>query len=32
MTCEALGLDYEFKLVNLKNGEHLQPDFLKVVH
>ena len=31
MTCEALGLDYEFKLVNLAQGDQKKPDYLKVL-
>ena len=30
MTCEALGVEYETKVVDLMKGEHLTPDYLKV--
>ena len=30
MTCEVLGIEYEFVVVNLMEGEHLKPDYLKV--
>jgi glutathione S-transferase len=30
MTCEVLGLDYEFKIYNLMNGEHKTPEYLKL--
>ena len=30
MTCEALGLEYELITVNLMEGEHKKPEFLKV--
>ena len=28
MTAEVLGLEYEFKVVNLMEGEHMKPEFL----
>merc|ERR1711878_104332 len=28
MTAECLGLDYEFKVVDLMAGEHMKPEFL----
>ncbi|KAH8400723.1 hypothetical protein KR009_000524 [Drosophila setifemur] len=30
LTLNALGLDFEYKVVNLLTGEHLQPEFLKI--
>jgi glutathione S-transferase len=30
MTCEVLGLDYEFKIVNLQAGENKTPEYLKM--
>merc|ERR1712165_578977 len=30
MTCEALGIEYEVKPVNLMEGEHMKPDYLKI--
>ena len=30
MTCEALGIEYEFITVDLMAGEHKKPEFLKV--
>jgi glutathione S-transferase len=30
MTCEVLGLEYEFKVVNLQVGENRTPEYLKV--
>ena len=30
MTCEALGIEYEVKPVDLMKGEHMTPDYLKV--
>ena len=30
MTCEALGIEYELITVNLMEGEHKRPEFLKV--
>jgi len=30
MTCEVLGLEYEFKVVNLQNGENKTPEYLKL--
>ncbi|KAH8279047.1 hypothetical protein KR026_000135 [Drosophila bipectinata] len=30
LTLNALGLDYEYKIVNLLEKEHLKPDFLKI--
>ncbi|KAJ1526399.1 hypothetical protein ONE63_009537 [Megalurothrips usitatus] len=30
LVCAALGLDYEYKLVNLLAGEHKKPEFLKI--
>merc|ERR1711997_624027 len=30
MTCEVLGIEYEFVVVNLMEGEHLKPDYLKI--
>lgn len=30
MCAKALGLDLDLKTVNLMNGEHLTPEFLKV--
>lgn len=29
-TAEELGLDYEYVIVNLQNGEHKSPEFLKI--
>ena len=31
MTCEVLGLEYEFKVVNLMAGENKTPEYLKVI-
>merc|ERR1711962_295050 len=30
MTCEALGIEYEVKPVDLMKGEHMTPDYLKI--
>ncbi|KAH8400722.1 hypothetical protein KR009_000523 [Drosophila setifemur] len=30
LTLKALGLDFEYKIVNLMEGEHLKPEFLKI--
>ena len=30
MTSEVLGLEYEFFVVNLMEGEHMKPEYLKV--
>ncbi|KAK9891876.1 hypothetical protein WA026_017362 [Henosepilachna vigintioctopunctata] len=30
MTCEAIGLDLEYKTIVLENADHLQPSFLKI--
>lgn len=30
MTAKAIGVELNLKLVNLQNGEHLQPEFIKV--
>ena len=30
MTCEALGIEYETKEVNLMKGEHITEEYLKV--
>ena len=30
MTCEVLGVEYEFIVVNLMTGEHLKPEYLAV--
>ena len=30
MTAEVLGIEYEFVVVNLMEGEHMKPDYLKV--
>ena len=30
MTCEVLGIEYELVVVNLMEGEHLKPDYIKV--
>ncbi|KAH8401562.1 hypothetical protein KR009_006517 [Drosophila setifemur] len=30
LTLKALGLDFEYKIVNLREGEHLKPEFLKI--
>ena len=30
MTCEALGIEYETKEVNLMKGEHMTEEYLKV--
>ena len=32
ITLDVLGLDYEFKFVNLFEGEHKKPEYLKVVN
>ena len=32
MTCEALGIEYETKEVNLMKGEHMTEEYLKVRH
>jgi glutathione S-transferase len=31
MTCEVLGLEYEFKIVNPQTGENKTPEYLKVI-
>ncbi len=30
MTCEVLGLEYEFKICNLQTGDNKTPEYLKV--
>jgi hypothetical protein len=30
MTCEVLEIEYELVVVNLMEGEHLKPDYIKV--
>merc|ERR1712141_838717 len=30
MTAEVLGIEYEFVVVNLMEGEHMKPDYLKI--
>lgn len=30
LACKALGVEFEFKEVDLSKGEHLTPEFLKV--
>merc|ERR1711872_512749 len=30
MTCEAMGIEYENKSVDLMKGEHMTPDYLKI--
>merc|ERR1712045_710401 len=30
MTCEVLGVEYEFIVVNLMTGEHLKPEYLAI--
>ena len=30
MTAEKLAIDYKYVLVNLNEGDHLKPEFLKV--
>lgn len=32
LTGRALGIEFERKEVNLKNGEHLTPEYLKVIN
>ena len=31
MTCNAIGLEYNYKLVDLEKGEHRTPEYLKVL-
>ena len=30
MTCNVIGLEYNYKLVDLEKGEHREPEYLKV--
>ena len=30
MTCEVVGVEYEFEVVNLMAGDHMKPEYLKV--
>ena len=32
MTLGALGLEYEFKKLDLQQGEHLKPEYVKVIN
>lgn len=32
ITAAAIGLDFEKEIVDVSNGDHLKPEYLKVMH